>query len=93
MKVEIIGKLDRSLVVLLGERPRKFFGMERLVIVNLRSRETSFSKPFDSVMSHTLGGILFDVEDVSEADRAAAIELARKQFESEGYGPDGKKKP
>lgn len=87
MHIEIIGTLDRSLVAILGTTPRVFYGMERLVIVDLRKGITSRSKPFDSVMSHALGGIRLNVE-IPEEDRAAAIELARKQFELEGYGPE-----
>ena len=44
------------------------------------------------MMAHVNGGgITFD-DPATNEDRAAAIELARKQFESEGHGPDGEKK-
>lgn len=92
MNIEIIGTLDSGIVTMLGPKRETFHGMERLVIVNLKKQRTSTSKPLASVMAHANGGgITFD-DPVSDADRAAAIELARKQFESEGYGPDGEKK-
>lgn len=92
MHIEVIGKLGPGIVTLLGAKPRYFFGFERLVIVNLRKRIAYRSKPLDSVMGHSQGGIRFDAE-VTEAECAAAIELARQQFELEGYGPDGSKRP
>jgi hypothetical protein len=91
MDIQIIGTIDSGIVAMLGPKRETFHGMERLVIVNLKRQRTSTSKPLASVMAHVNGGgITFD-DPVADEDRAAAIELARKQFEIEGYGSGGEK--
>lgn len=69
---------DRSVPISL-----QAMGWESLVIWEC---ETKTARTLENRLKQFLS------DPVADEDRAAVVELARKQFESEGYGPDGEKK-